>query len=100
IDPVLRTLDPVFGALDEVIDLTINEQFTTPVPQQGDRAEAFAAAAAPRDMFTVNAVSLEVLPGADAVDVNLASSSVRTSAEDEADPDANTNAAASASASA
>ncbi|RAE55129.1 hypothetical protein DN473_32320, partial [Burkholderia multivorans] len=74
IDPVLRTLDPVFGALDEVIDLTINEQFTTPVPQQGDRAEAFAAAAAPRDMFTVNAVRLEVLPGADDVEVNLASS--------------------------
>ncbi|WP_344251149.1 choice-of-anchor G family protein, partial [Brevibacterium sanguinis] len=98
VDPLLTTLDPVFEALNQVIGVTINEQVETPVPQRQDATRAFAAAAAPTDLFTVSAVSLEVLPGVDAVDVNLASSSVRTSAQDEADPDANTNAAASASA--
>ncbi|WP_344258696.1 choice-of-anchor G family protein, partial [Brevibacterium celere] len=95
VDPLLTSLDPVFEALNQVIGVTINEQVETPVPQRQDATRAFAAAAAPTDMFTVSAVSLEVLPGVDAVDVNLASSSVRTSAQDEADPDANTNAAAS-----
>ena len=82
IDPVLTTLDPVLaGVLSEVVSVTINEQ-----PDPG-----YLGA----ESFTVNALSLELLPNVTsngAVNVDLASSTVR--AQDElaaptitADPD-------------
>ncbi|MFB9071572.1 choice-of-anchor G family protein [Citricoccus parietis] len=64
VDPVLETVDPVLTeVLDEIVDLTINEQ----------REPGLRGA----ESTTVNAVSLELLPGAQAVDLNLASSTVR-----------------------
>src|SRR5699024_10726200 len=98
VDPVLTSLDPVFGALNQVVDLTINEQ-----PTAKDPAEESQVKGTNGPGFTVSAVSLELLPAADAIDINLASSSVRATDEDPeapGDDDANANAAASASASA
>ncbi|MGW9551485.1 choice-of-anchor G family protein, partial [Citricoccus zhacaiensis] len=64
VDPLVGTLDPVLtGVLDEIVEITINEQ--TQPGALGD------------DSLTVNAVSLELLPSTQAVDVNLASSTVR-----------------------
>ncbi|MGP5717781.1 choice-of-anchor G family protein, partial [Brachybacterium tyrofermentans] len=72
IQPVLDTLSPVLsGVLTNVVSVTINEQ-----PEPGYLGE---------DSFTVNALSLELLPNADAVNVDLASSTVRAAvAEDPA----------------
>src|SRR5699024_3684037 len=98
VDPVLTSLDPVFGALNQVVDLTINEQ-----PTAKDPADESQVKGTNGPGFTVSAVSLELLPAADAIDINLASSSVRATDEDPVAPgddDANANAAASASASA
>ncbi|MFC7400996.1 choice-of-anchor G family protein [Citricoccus sp. GCM10030269] len=64
VDPVLETVDPVLTeVLDEIVDITINEQ-----PEPGLLGA---------ESTTVNAVSLELLPDAQAVDLNLASSTVR-----------------------
>lgn len=63
IDPVLDGLDPVFEALNEVAEVTINEQ------EEPGQLEA--------DSFTVNALSLEVLPAASVANVDLGSSTVR-----------------------
>ena len=65
IDPLLGSLDPVFEALNEVAEVTINEQ---------DEPGKLAA-----DSFTVNALSLEVLPnvGSGVANVDLGSSTVR-----------------------
>lgn len=96
VDPVLDGLDPVFGALNQVVDLTINEQ-----PTLKDEESQVTGNGSNGAGFTVSAVSLELLPSTDAIDINLASSSVRAIPEAQApDPDANTNAAASAAASA
>ena len=66
IQPVLDTLSPVLsGVLTQVVSVTINEQ-----PEPGYLGE---------DSFTVNALSLELLPNLDAVNVDLASSTVRVS---------------------
>ncbi|MGP5132566.1 choice-of-anchor G family protein, partial [Brachybacterium tyrofermentans] len=72
IQPVLDTLSPVLsGVLTNVVSVTINEQ-----PEPGYLGE---------ESFTVNALSLELLPNADAVNVDLASSTVRAAvAEDPA----------------
>ncbi|SDS79167.1 LPXTG-motif cell wall anchor domain-containing protein [Brevibacterium sandarakinum] len=109
VDPILSGLDPVFEGLNKVVDLTINEQ-----PTMKDPAEDSNVKGTDEDGFTVNAVSLELLPGgvpaangaqaapqaADAVaDINLASSSVRATAADEApgdDADADDSASADA----
>ncbi|MDN5587655.1 MAG: choice-of-anchor G family protein [Brevibacterium sp.] len=108
VDPILSGLDPVFEGLNQVVDLTINEQ-----PTMKDPAEDSNVKGTDADGFTVNAVSLELLPGvpasngaqaapqaADAVaDINLASSSVRATAADEApgdDADADDSASADA----
>ncbi|WP_240372682.1 choice-of-anchor G family protein [Brevibacterium zhoupengii] len=109
VDPILSGLDPVFEGLNKVVDLTINEQ-----PTKRDPAEDSNVKGANGPGFTVNAVSLELLPGgvpaaggaqaapqaADAVaDINLASSSVRATAADEAPgDDANADDTASADA--
>ncbi|RCS65166.1 hypothetical protein CIK81_07665 [Brachybacterium sp. JB7] len=66
IQPVLDTLSPVLsGVLTQVVSVTINEQ-----PEPGYLGE---------DSFTVNALSLELLPNLAAVNVDLASSTVRVS---------------------
>ncbi|GAA1846794.1 choice-of-anchor G family protein [Brevibacterium marinum] len=116
VDPVLSDLDPVFEGLNQIVDLTINEQ-----PTKRDPAEDSNVKGTDADGFTVNAVSLELLPGtpapnsaqsapqaspqaspqaADAVaDINLASSSVRATDADEApgdDADADDSASADA----
>lgn len=112
VDPILSGLDPVFEGLNQIVDLTINEQ-----PTKRDPAEDSNVKGAEADGFTVNAVSLELLPGvsapegaqtapqaapqaADAVaDINLASSSVRATAADEVpgdDADADDSASADA----
>ncbi|NUL48331.1 choice-of-anchor G family protein [Cellulosimicrobium funkei] len=71
VDPVLETVDPVLTeVLDEIVDVTINEQ-----PEPGLLGA---------ESTTVNAVSLELLPGAQAVDLNLASSTVRAAQIDPA----------------
>ncbi|GAA1846787.1 hypothetical protein GCM10009813_06110 [Brevibacterium marinum] len=108
VDPLLDNLDPVFGALNQVVELTINEQ-----PTLKDQESQVKGDNGPG--FTVSAVSLELLPGVDpdgdaapqaavsVADINLASSSVRATdeaPEEPGDEDANTNAAASAAASA
>lgn len=106
VDPILSGLDPVFEGLNQIVDLTINEQ-----PTKRDPAEDSNVKGAEADGFTVNAVSLELLPNvsgsnatqaADAVaDINLASSSVRATDADEApgdDADADDSAAATADA--
>ncbi|TSI12075.1 choice-of-anchor G family protein [Brevibacterium aurantiacum] len=96
VDPILTGLDPVFEALNQVVDLTINEQ-----PTLKDEESQVKGNNGPG--FTVSAVSLELLPASEAVDINLASSSVRATAEapeEPGDDDVNTNAAASAAASA
>ena len=68
INPVLTTLDPVLdGVLSEVVSVTINEQ-----PSPG-----YLGA----ESFTVNALSLELLPNLAAVNVDLASSTVRAADE-------------------
>lgn len=104
VDPILSGLDPVFEGLNKVVDLTINEQPTKRDPAEDSNVKGTEDAG-----FTVNAVSLELLPNvaapnqaqaADAVaDVNLASSSVRATAADEAPgDDANADDTASADA--
>lgn len=110
IDPILSNLDPVFENLNKIVDLTINEQ-----PTKRDPAEDSNVKGTDAPGFTVNAVSLELLPGgvpaaggpqaaapqaADALaDINLASSSVRASAAEEAPgDDANADDTASADA--
>ncbi|MGO2036371.1 MAG: choice-of-anchor G family protein, partial [Brevibacterium sp.] len=104
VDPVVASLRPVLNALNEVVDLTINEQ--SPLPEASGVGAQSALDSSEVDGtngpgFTVNAVSLELLPAGDVIDVNLASSSVRaTAAEAPGDDDANVNASASASASA
>ncbi|NUL49304.1 choice-of-anchor G family protein, partial [Cellulosimicrobium funkei] len=66
VNPLVGVLDPVLtGVLDEIVEITINEQTQPGV--LGD------------DSLTVNAVSLELLPSTQAVDINLASSTVRVS---------------------
>ena len=107
VDPILDSLDPVFGALNQVVDLTINEQSPVPTPPASGASAQSALENSyvdgdNGDGFTVNAVSLELLPAANAIDINLASSSVRATAEapeEPGDDDVNTNAAASAAAS-
>lgn len=111
VDPILSGLDPVFEGLNKIVDLTINEQ-----PTKRDPAEDSNVKGADEDGFTVNAVSLELLPdgipGAQSApqavaphaagalaDINLASSSVRATAADEApgdDADADDSATADA----
>lgn len=104
VDPILAGLDPVFEGLNKVVDLTINEQPTKRDPAEDSNVKGTEDAG-----FTVNAVSLELLPNvaapnqaqaADAVaDINLASSSVRATAADEAPgDDANADDTASADA--
>ncbi|WP_125188155.1 choice-of-anchor G family protein [Brevibacterium aurantiacum] len=104
VDPILSGLDPVFEGLNKVVDLTINEQPTKRDPAEDSNVKGTEDAG-----FTVNAVSLELLPNvaapnqaqaADAVaDINLASSSVRATAADEAPgDDANADDTASADA--
>ncbi|MGO2601574.1 MAG: choice-of-anchor G family protein [Brevibacterium aurantiacum] len=104
VDPILSGLDPVFERLNKVVDLTINEQPTKRDPAEDSNVKGTEDAG-----FTVNAVSLELLPNvaapnqaqaADAVaDINLASSSVRATAADEAPgDDANADDTASADA--
>src|SRR5699024_6142938 len=96
VDPDLTSLDPVFGALNAVVDLTINEKTTAKNPADESQVKGTNGPG-----FTVSAVSLELLPADDAIDSNLASSSVRATDEDtEAPGDDDANAAASASASA
>ncbi|WP_198395037.1 choice-of-anchor G family protein [Brevibacterium yomogidense] len=63
LDPVLDGLGPVFDALNEVAEVTINEQ-----PEPGQLGD---------ESFTVNALSLEVLPAASVANVDLGSSTVR-----------------------
>ena len=107
---VIDPLAPVFENLNKVVELTINEQPTLKDPAQESQVKGDNG-----DGFTVSAVSLELLPGVapasdvatqaevSVADINLASSSVRATAEEPevpGDPDANTNAAASAAASA
>ncbi|SMY03110.1 hypothetical protein BAURA63_03734, partial [Brevibacterium aurantiacum] len=108
---VIDPLAPVFENLNKVVELTINEQPTLKDPAQESQVKGDNG-----DGFTVSAVSLELLPGvtppADApaaqaavsvADINLASASVRATAEapeEPGDDDANTNAAASAATSA
>ncbi|WP_098731596.1 choice-of-anchor G family protein [Brevibacterium epidermidis] len=91
VDPLLSDLDPVFEGLNQVVDLTVNEQ-----PTKRDPAEDSNVKGTDSDGFTVNAVSLELLPNtggtqtqaANAVaDINLASSSVRATAADDAPGD-------------
>ncbi|WP_193105832.1 choice-of-anchor G family protein, partial [Brachybacterium sp. FME24] len=68
INPLLETLSPVLsGVLAEVVSVTINEQ-----PEPGYLGD---------ESFTVNALSLELLPNLAAVNVDLASSTVRAAAE-------------------
>lgn len=104
VDPILSGLGPVFEGLNKVVDLTINEQPTKRDPAEDSNVKGTEDAG-----FTVNAVSLELLPNvaapnqaqaADAVaDINLASSSVRATAADEAPgDDANADDTASADA--
>ncbi|WP_231442429.1 choice-of-anchor G family protein [Brevibacterium zhoupengii] len=104
VDPILSGLDPVFEGLNKIVDLTINEQPTKRDPAEDSNVKGTEDAG-----FTVNAVSLELLPNvaapnqaqaADAVaDINLASSSVRATAADEAPgDDANADDTASADA--
>lgn len=104
VDPLLSDLDPVFAGLNQVVDLTINEQ-----PTKRDPAEDSNVKGTDADGFTVNAVSLELLPnaggaqaqGSNAVaDINLASSSVRATAADDAPGDDSASADADDSASA
>ena len=97
-NPLFDGLSPLLEGLNQVVDLTINEQ-----PTEKSQESEVTGTNGPG--FTVNAVSLELLPNQDGgalVDVNLASSSVRATADapDPGDEDANTNAAASAAASA
>lgn len=107
VDPILSGLDPVFEGLNQIVDLTINEQ-----PTKRDPAEDSNVKGAEADGFTVNAASLELLPGGvpaasgtapqaagPLADINLASSSVRATAADEApgdDADADDSASADA----
>ncbi|WP_166822748.1 choice-of-anchor G family protein [Brevibacterium limosum] len=104
VEPVVTGLDGVLENLNLVADVTINEQPTKKEPAQESEVKGDNGPG-----FTVNAVSLELLNGltttqapGDVADINLASSSVRATADAPApgDDDANTNAAASASASA
>ena len=104
VDPLLSDLDPVFEGLNQVVDLTVNEQ-----PTKRDPAEDSNVKGTDSDGFTVNAVSLELLPNtggtqtqaANAVaDINLASSSVRATAADDAPGDDSASADADDSASA
>ena len=104
VDPLLSDLDPVFEGLNQVVDLTVNEQ-----PTKRDPAEDSNVKGTDSDGFTVNAVSLELLPNtggtqtqaANAVaDINLASSSVRATAADDAPGDDSATADADDSASA
>ncbi|SDS25055.1 hypothetical protein SAMN04489752_1301 [Brevibacterium siliguriense] len=104
VDPLLSDLDPVFEGLNQVVDLTINEQ-----PTKKDPAEDSNVKGTDADGFTVNAVSLELLPNAGGAqaqasnavaDINLASSSVRATAADEAPGDDSASADADDSASA
>lgn len=104
VDPLLSDLDPVFAGLNQVVDLTINEQ-----PTKRDPAEDSNVKGTDADGFTVNAVSLELLPNAGGAqaqasnavaDINLASSSVRATAADDAPGDDSASADADDSASA
>src|SRR5699024_2443145 len=81
VDPVLTSLDPVFGALNQVVDLTINEQ-----PTAKDPAEESQVKGTNGPGFTVSAVSLELLPAADAIDINLASASASADADGDNNP--------------
>ncbi|HZU92238.1 MAG TPA: choice-of-anchor G family protein, partial [Microbacterium sp.] len=63
LDPVVAGLSPLFDALNEVVEITINEQ-----PTPGILGA---------ESFTVNAISLELLPGLGALNLDLASSTVR-----------------------
>ena len=107
---VIDPLAPVFENLNKVVELTINEQPTLKDPVQESEVNGDNGPG-----FTVSAVSLELLPGVapegevatqaevSVADINLASSSVRATAEapeEPGDDDVNTNAAASAAASA
>lgn len=82
-DPVAATIDPVFGsllaglapvldALPQLATVTLNHQ---------DRPGVLG-----EESFTVRAVTVELLPGADGVQLPLASSSVRASGTPEAGP--------------
>ncbi|HJG51291.1 MAG TPA: choice-of-anchor G family protein [Brachybacterium faecium] len=68
VNPVLDTLSPVLSeVLTEVVSVTINEQ-----PSPGYLGE---------ESFTVNALSLQLLPNIAPVKVDLASSTVRAASE-------------------
>lgn len=85
VDPVLDGLDPVLSGLNQVVDLTINEQSPNPSGKQASAQSSLESSRVDGENgpgFTVNAVSLELLPESDAIDVNLASSSVRATADD------------------
>lgn len=72
INPVVTALSPLFDALNEVVEITINEQ---PTP-------GLLGA----ESFTVNAISLELLPGLGALNLDLASSTVRAAEVAAVDP--------------
>ncbi|GGC44748.1 hypothetical protein GCM10010974_28890 [Brevibacterium sediminis] len=100
VDPVLDGLEPVLSGLNEVVDLTINEQSPNPSSEGASAQSSLESSRVDGNNgpgFTVNAVSLELLPESDAIDVNLASSSVRATADDapgDDDADADDSAAA------
>jgi hypothetical protein len=89
VDPVISSLAPVLGEVtSSVVSLTINEQATTnealtvdgsPAADVSNGNEGLLGA----DSFTVSALTLGVLPGVlqggDAINLSLASSTVRTS---------------------
>ncbi|MFC7465360.1 choice-of-anchor G family protein [Brachybacterium sp. GCM10030252] len=73
VNPVVDSLSPVLsGVLAQVVSITLNEQ-----PEPGLLGA---------ESFTVNALSLELLPNADAVDLNLGSSTVRAADAAAVDP--------------
>ncbi|MBN8882947.1 MAG: choice-of-anchor G family protein, partial [Salana multivorans] len=77
VDPVLTALDPVLDALNEVVQITINEQ-----PNPGQTGNTTPSDGHLGRGFTVSALSLELLPGLGAVNLDLASSSVYALADE------------------
>ena len=72
LNPVVAALSPLFDALNEVVEITINEQ---------EDPGVLGA-----ESFTVNAISLELLPGLGALNLDLASSTVRAAEVAVVDP--------------
>lgn len=72
VNPVVAALSPLFDALNEVVEITINEQEDPGVLGP--------------ESFTVNAISLELLPGLGALNLDLGSSTVRAAEVAAVDP--------------